>query len=133
MTALCYFYCGPIGCLVGLLRISRTFFPARNLTSQHFVMTSAIFAFRCKPLRFPAFALSSTEPALPAFALSSTEPALPPALPAFFMRLQPHDRQRPKSREYGPEFLQRGVLHLDRGRRGMVQAMESQLGQQRII
>ena len=48
------------------------------------------------------------------------------------MRLQPRDRQRPKSWEYGPEFLQQGVLHLDRRRRGMVPAMESQLEQQRF-
>ena len=71
-------------------------------------------------------------PARPAFALSSTEPALPPALPPAHLRLRPHDRHRPKSREYGPEFLQPGVLHLDRRRRGMVQAMESQLEQQRF-
>ena len=62
-------------------------------------------------LNASGFFLSSTEPAwppaLPAFRLSSTEPALP----ALLMRLRPHDRHRPKSREYGPEFLQRGVLH----------------------
>ena len=78
-------------------------------------MTSATSAFRRKPLRFPAFSLSSTEP------------ALPPAR----LRLRPHDRHRPKFLEYGPEFLQRDVLHLDQ-RRGMVQAMESQLEQQRF-